>query len=215
VRRVRRAVSPRGRDGEHGAGRPGDGMTGDGSLPALTLVLGGARSGKSARAEALVLASGLRPVYVATAQAFDDEMRDRIAIHRARRGATWRTVEAPLDLAGTLAAESAPDRAVLVDCLTLWLSNVILAERDSPEEADTLVAALGRAGGPVVAVANEVGLGIVPDNALARRFRDEAGRLNQAVARLADAVEFLAAGLVLPMKTPARAALPSSEGHLR
>ncbi|MEQ8965365.1 MAG: bifunctional adenosylcobinamide kinase/adenosylcobinamide-phosphate guanylyltransferase [Azospirillaceae bacterium] len=185
-------------------------------LPRVTLVLGGARSGKSARAEALVEESGLAPVYVATAQAFDEEMRARIAEHRARRGPAWHTVEAPMALAATLEAEAAPGRAVLVDCLTLWLTNLLLAERDCAAEGDGLVAALGRLAGPAVVVSNEVGLGIVPDNALARRFRDEAGRLNQAVARIADRVEFLAAGLVLPMKTEAAPAAPlTTEGPMR
>ena len=161
--------------------------------PRVTLVLGGARSGKSALAEGVVRAAGPSPVYIATAEAWDDEMRARIAEHRAQRdGQGWRTVEAPLDLPGALAAAgSAP---VLVDCLTLWLTNLMLGEHNIPAASAALLAALDRPG-PTVLVANEVGLGIVPDNALARRFRDAAGRLNQQVAARADTVVFTAAGL--------------------
>lgn len=164
----------------------------------VTLVLGGARSGKSALAERLVLAHGRPPVYVATAEAWDDEMRARIAQHRAERdGLGWRTIEAPLDLPGALAL--AGEAPVLVDCLTLWLTNLMLGEHDIPGATAALLAALDRAG-PTVLVANEVGLGIVPDNALARRFRDAAGRLNQQVAARADTVVFTAAGLPLVLK---------------
>ncbi len=165
----------------------------------ISLVLGGARSGKSALAERLTLASGANPLYIATADAWDDEMRARIAEHRARRdGLGWETCEAPLTLAAALSAE--PDRPVLVDCLTLWLTNHLLAEHDLDAEADALLAALQARKGPVVLVANEVGLGIVPDNALARRFRDAAGRLNQRVAQSADLVVLTAAGLPLVLK---------------
>lgn len=165
----------------------------------LTLVLGGARSGKSSHAEALIAAHPAPWTYVATAQAFDDEMVERIAHHRARRDGRWRTVDAPLDLAETLAVM--PDDApVLVDCLTLWLSNVMLAERDVGEETRRLAGVLAAPRGPWVVVANEVGLGIVPENALARRFRDEAGRLNQMVAAGADSVVFLVAGMPLVVK---------------
>lgn len=166
--------------------------------PRVTLVLGGARSGKSALAEGVVRAAGPSPVYIATAEAWDDEMRARIAEHRAQRdGQGWRTVEAPLDLPGALAAAgSAP---VLVDCLTLWLTNLMLGEHNIPAASAALLAALDRPG-PTVLVANEVGLGIVPDNALARRFRDAAGRLNQQVAARADTVVFTAAGLPMVLK---------------
>lgn len=167
------------------------------------LVLGGARSGKSSyaerRAEALA-APDRELVYVATAQAFDDEMRDRISRHRAERDARWGTVEAPLELSSVLQRECRPDRVVLVDCLTLWASNLMLAERDIDAELKILIAALDAAGGPVVLVANEVGLGIVPDNVLARRFRDVAGTINQAVAAHASQVVFVAAGLPLTLK---------------
>jgi adenosylcobinamide kinase/adenosylcobinamide-phosphate guanylyltransferase len=170
-------------------------------LPAITLVLGGARSGKSRHAEALVLASGLEPVYLATAEALDDEMVARIACHRARREPAWRTVEAPLDLAAGLEREAASDRAVLVDCLTLWLSNLLRAERDVAAETVALTATLGRLAGPVVLVSNEVGQGIVPANPLARRFVDEAGRLHQAIAARADRVVLMVAGLPHVLKS--------------
>lgn len=165
----------------------------------LTLVLGGARSGKSALAERLTLAAGPAPLYFATSQAFDEEMRQRIAQHQARReGQGWRTREAPLDLAARLSdSEAAP---ALVDCLTLWLTNHLLADSDVEAESAALLHALRTRRTPTVVVSNEVGLGIVPENALARRFRDEAGRLNQRVARIADTVLFVAAGLPLALK---------------
>jgi adenosylcobinamide kinase/adenosylcobinamide-phosphate guanylyltransferase len=175
------------------------------SLPRLTLVLGGARSGKSRYAETLIAGAATRATYVATAQARDDEMAERIRHHRARRdGGTlaWETVEAPRDLAGALAAAARPERPVLVDCLTLWLSNALLAEAELAAEAAALLRCLRGLAGPVVLVANEVGLGIVPDNALARRFRDAAGRLNQEIAVLADRVVLIAAGLPLVLKEP-------------
>lgn len=167
-------------------------------LPPLTLVLGGARSGKSSYAEALI---GARPAfYVATGTAGDAEMTERIRHHRARRGAHWETIEEPLALAEGLRRIAGPDRPVLVDCLTLWLTNVMLAERDVPAAVAELVAALPGLGGPVVLVSNEVGQGIVPDNALARRFRDEAGRMHQAVAAVAQRVVFVVAGLPMVLK---------------
>ncbi len=172
-----------------------------GSLPRVTLVLGGARSGKSAHAESLVEASRGRPVYLATAAAGDAEMAERIAHHRARRGQRWQTVEEPLELAETLGRVAAPDTVVLVDCLTLWLSNLYGAGRDVQDESNRLTHSLDHVSGPVVLVSNEVGLGIVPDNALARQFRDDAGRLHQAVAEIADRVVFVAAGLPLTLKS--------------
>ncbi|SDX51092.1 bifunctional adenosylcobinamide kinase/adenosylcobinamide-phosphate guanylyltransferase [Roseicitreum antarcticum] len=165
----------------------------------LTLILGGARSGKSALAEAEVTARPGPWTYIATAQAFDTEMAERIAQHRADRVPGWRTVEAPLDLAGALKALP-PGQPVLVDCLTLWLSNHLLAEHELIVVNNGLMAALQARRGPVWLVANEVGLGIVPDNALARRFRDAAGRLNQQIAAQADRVVFVAAGLPLMLK---------------
>ncbi|WP_447725297.1 bifunctional adenosylcobinamide kinase/adenosylcobinamide-phosphate guanylyltransferase [Sphingomonas koreensis] len=164
------------------------------------LVLGGARSGKSryAQARAEVLDGEL--LFVATAQAFDAEMAERIARHRADRGQRWSTIEAPLELAATLHAESREDRVLLIDCLTLWTSNLLLAERDIAAATDQLIEAITDAAGPLILVANEVGLGIVPDNTLARRFRDEAGRVNQRVAAAVDGVVFVAAGLPLKLK---------------
>jgi len=165
----------------------------------LTFVIGGARSGKSAHAERLIARLPAPWTYIATAQAFDDEMRERIAIHRDRRGSEWRTVEAPLDLAAALA--KVPDgQPLLLDCLTLWLSNHILADHDIEAEAAALLDLLSKPRGPWFVVSNEVGMGIVPDNALARRFRDEAGRINQRVAAVADTVLFMAAGLPLKVK---------------
>ena len=153
-------------------------------LPRLTLVLGGARSGKSRYAERLVEAAAAAGTYIATAEPGDAEMAARIAAHRARRGPFWRTVEAPLRLAEAIEAEARPDRPVLVDCLTLWLSNLMLAGARLDEEIVTLCAAMRDAAGPVVLVANEVGLGLVPETPLGRRFRDAAGWLNQDIAAL-------------------------------
>jgi adenosylcobinamide kinase / adenosylcobinamide-phosphate guanylyltransferase len=164
------------------------------------LVLGGARSGKSRYAQSRAEATGLRRLFVATAQAFDEEMHDRIARHRADRDGAWDTVEAPLDLAGTIAAHSAPDRVLLVDCLTLWATNLILGDHDCAAATATLADALRAAPGPVILVANEVGFGIVPDNALARRFRDEAGLINQRVAAAVGEVQLVVAGLPLRVK---------------
>ncbi|MCU0790338.1 MAG: bifunctional adenosylcobinamide kinase/adenosylcobinamide-phosphate guanylyltransferase [Nitratireductor sp.] len=169
------------------------------------LVLGGARSGKSAFAERAVENGGLSPVYLATGQAFDGEMENRIAIHRHRRGPQWRTVEEPLALGETLLRECAPDRAILVDCLTLWVTNLMMAERDVDTACAELVRILPELKGPAVFVSNEVGLGIVPDNAMARAFRDHAGRVNQAVAAAAQDVIFIAAGLPLVLKAADKA----------
>jgi adenosylcobinamide kinase/adenosylcobinamide-phosphate guanylyltransferase len=163
-------------------------------------VLGGARSGKSRHAEQLALASGLAPVYVATAQALDGEMARRIAAHRARRGAAWQTIEEPLALVGTLQRACAPERIVLVDCLTLWLTNLMVAERDVEAESAQLLRALPGRSGPLVLVSNEVGQGITPDNAMARRFIDHAGWLHQGIAEQADAVVLMTAGLPQRLK---------------
>ena len=171
-----------------------------GPLPALTLVLGGARSGKSRYAERLVETAATAGTYCATAEAGDAEMATRIAEHRSRRGRFWRTVEAPLALAETIAAEAVPERPLLVDCLTLWLSNLMLAGKPLDGEIAVLSVALRDAAGRVVLVANEVGLGLVPETPLGREFRDAAGRLNQEIAALADSVVFVAAGLPLILK---------------
>ncbi|WP_274424626.1 bifunctional adenosylcobinamide kinase/adenosylcobinamide-phosphate guanylyltransferase [Chelativorans sp. YIM 93263] len=165
----------------------------------LTFILGGARSGKSRHAEALVEGHPAPWTYIATAQAYDEEMRERIAEHRDRRDGRWKTVEAPLDLAGALVRNSGGG-PVLTDCLTLWLTNVMLAEGDIDEECRRLVEILGKPHGPWYVVSNEVGMGIVPENALARRFRDAAGRLNQLVAAEADNVVFMVAGLPMKVK---------------
>jgi adenosylcobinamide kinase/adenosylcobinamide-phosphate guanylyltransferase len=167
--------------------------------PGLTLILGGARSGKSAHAERLI--AELQPpwTYVATAQAFDDEMRERIAIHQGRRDQRWRTMEAPLDLAEMLQG-IVEGAAVLVDCLTLWLTNQMLAGHDLDLECRRLEQVLSAPRGPWFVVSNEVGMGIVPDNTLARRFRDEAGRLNQRVAAIAGRVIFMVAGIPMQVK---------------
>lgn len=166
----------------------------------ILLVLGGARSGKSRYAQARAEALGQTRIFVATAEAYDDEMRDRIARHRADRAQGWETVEVPIDLAGAVSGHSQSDTVLLVDCLTLWTSNMLLADHDIPAATEALIAALRRAPGPVILVANEVGLGIVPENALARRFRDAAGTINQKVAAAADEVVFVAAGLPLKLK---------------
>ena len=165
----------------------------------LTFLLGGARSGKSAHAERLI--SSLPPpwTYVATAQSLDDEMSDRIAHHRARRGEGWRTVEAPLHLVEALDG-LADGHPVLVDCLTLWLTNHLLAGHDLDAEGTRLSQCMSRPRGPWFVVSNEVGLGIVPDNSLGRQFRDAAGRLHQSVAAVADEVLFLVAGLPMKVK---------------
>ncbi|CAA2102512.1 Bifunctional adenosylcobalamin biosynthesis protein CobP [Methylobacterium bullatum] len=165
--------------------------------PRMTLVLGGARSGKSLHAERLIEACPAPWLYLATAQAWDDEMRERVALHRSRRSADWITRDVPIDLAEAVAAATGP---VLVDCLTLWLTNLILSETDVEAATVALIEACDRAPGPVVLVGNEVGLGIVPDNALARRFRDAAGRLHQRLAARADHVVFMVAGLPMIVK---------------
>lgn len=164
----------------------------------LTLVLGGARSGKSRYAESLIAALPPPWIYVATAEAGDAEMADRIAAHRARRVGGWKTIETPHDLAKALA--SSGKTPVLVDCLTLWLSNLLLADATIDAEIECLENALANAEGPVVLVANEVGFGIVPDNVLARRFRDLQGHLNQRIAARADRVVLVVAGIPLIVK---------------
>jgi adenosylcobinamide kinase/adenosylcobinamide-phosphate guanylyltransferase len=167
-----------------------------------TLILGGARSGKSALAERLACESGQAVVYIATAQAHDEEMAARIAHHRDRRPAHWQSVEEPLALADTLRAYARPDRCVLVDCLTLWLSNLLGNADDKRlgHEWDALLNVLPALPGELLFVSNEVGLGVVPMGELTRRFVDEAGRLHQAMAARCERVLFVAAGLPLPLK---------------
>ena len=165
----------------------------------VILITGGARSGKSTRAEARALAFAGKPVYIATAEGFDHEMRERIARHRDRRGNEWIEHETPLELVAALNATDGGG-ARLVDCLTIWLSNLMHEGRDWAKEATGLAEALKAQQSPVVLVTNEVGCGIVPDNALAREFRDAAGLLNQMIARAADEVEFVVAGLPMRVK---------------
>ncbi len=162
-------------------------------------MLGGARSGKSSHAEQRLTTAHPAPwIYIATAQALDDEMRDRIAEHRRRRGDGWQTVEAPIDLAGAL--RTSRETPVLVDCLTLWLTNLMLGDHDIAAATDALEAALADRTGPTILVANEVGLGIVPETKLGRLFRDEAGRLNQRIAASAGHVVLMVAGLSIAAK---------------
>lgn len=168
--------------------------------PRTTLVLGGARSGKSRFAEDLAGRSGLRKIYLATGAAHDDEMADRIQAHRQQRGDNWTTIEEQFDIAGVLQAECREGTVVLVDCLTLWLSNLMFADKDIAQETAALCEALVTLHGPAVFVSNEVGMGIVPENRLSRSFRDAQGRLNQDIARVAGKVVFVAAGLPLLMK---------------
>ena len=168
-------------------------------LPQLTLVLGGAASGKSAFAEGLVVQSGRPRLYIATGQASDPEMRARIARHIAARGPGWETVEAPLAVAEAITAAN-PGSAILLDCATLWLSNLMFAERDSAEETARLLAVIAATPVPVVVVSNELGLSPVPDHPLARRFRDEQGALNQRLAAAADLAVLVVAGLPMVLK---------------
>jgi adenosylcobinamide kinase/adenosylcobinamide-phosphate guanylyltransferase len=166
----------------------------------LTLVLGGTRSGKSAYAEGLVTRHPPPWVYLATAEPRDEEMQQRIESHRLRRGDGWRTEVSPTDLAGAFMRPGISGRPVLVDCLTLWTSNLMLAGKDVDHALNELEIALTARDAPTVLVSSEIGLGIVPDNALARRFRDEAGRINQRFARQAARVVFVVAGLPMAVK---------------
>ncbi len=165
-----------------------------------TLVLGGARSGKSRYAQTLAEASGLAPVMVATAEAGDAEMAARIARHRAERDARWTTREAPRDLAGALAEEARPERIVVVDCVTLWLSNLMCAGEDAEAAGLALAARIATLAGPVVLVSNEVGFGLVPETELGRAFRDVQGRVNQALAAVVERAVLVVAGLPVVLK---------------
>jgi len=170
--------------------------------PHLALILGGARSGKSRHALQLAHRFGDEVTWIATAEAFDDEMAQRIQKHRQERPNAWHTVEAPFDLAHAINQETADGRCVVVDCLTLWLSNWLC--RDMPDVFDReralLLKSIEKTSGPLVLVSNEVGWGIVPDNALSRRFRDEAGRLHQDIAAIAQRVTLVVAGIAMPLK---------------
>ncbi|MBD8875704.1 bifunctional adenosylcobinamide kinase/adenosylcobinamide-phosphate guanylyltransferase [Roseibium polysiphoniae] len=176
-----------------------------GGAATATLVFGGARSGKSRFAEDLAVKSGLNRLYVATSPIIDAEMHERVAQHRAQRGEHWRTLEEELDLAGVLDCEAGPETVILIDCLTLWLNNLIYRERDVATETARLAEALRHLKGPCVLVSNEVGMGIVPDNPLARSFRDLQGRLNQDIAAVVRQVIFVAAGLPLILKPSSHA----------
>jgi adenosylcobinamide kinase/adenosylcobinamide-phosphate guanylyltransferase len=165
-----------------------------------TLILGGARSGKSAYAESLSKGWEGKRIYIATAQAHDEEMAARIKAHRERRGGDWETVGAVLDLSGALRGAAAEDKFILIDCLTLWLTNVMLAEEDCELAVSELLEALSDAPGTIVLVSNEVGSGIVPGNELARRFRDAAGDANRRVAQAVDEVVLVTAGLPMVLK---------------
>jgi adenosylcobinamide kinase/adenosylcobinamide-phosphate guanylyltransferase len=163
-------------------------------------ILGGARSGKSRMALQWAEGAAASRILIATAQALDDEMRARIALHQEERDASWRAQEAPLELAQAIRAHATPGQVVLVDCLTLWLSNILLAERDVKHEADALAEAVREAKGPLILVSNEVGHGIVPATLLGRTFRDEQGRLNQRIAQACEAVVFVSAGCPVLLK---------------
>lgn len=165
----------------------------------LTFVLGGAASGKSAYAEQLVVSSGKNRVYIATSQVFDGEMQQKVDRHIEQRGSGWETIEAPLDLASVL-AELSPDQACLIDCATMWLTNHLLAETDLDQAQAHLLSTLRSCPAQLVIVSNEVGHGIVPENALARRFREAQGRLNIALAAQADLVVQVTAGLPMVLK---------------
>lgn len=163
-------------------------------LPKLSFVLGGAASGKSVFAENLILNSGLKPVYLATSRIWDDETKSRVKVHKSRRDHTWTTIEAPFDLRPAL-SEAKSDRAVLIDCATMWLTNHLLEEHNLNEAQTLLLSALSASAAPIVVVSNEVGQGIVPDNALSRTFREAQGRLNIALAAQADLAVQVVAGL--------------------
>ncbi|MEM9667427.1 MAG: bifunctional adenosylcobinamide kinase/adenosylcobinamide-phosphate guanylyltransferase [Pseudomonadota bacterium] len=169
-------------------------------MPSAQLILGGARSGKSRRALSLAEELGAKRVFIATAEAFDEEMATRIARHKDERGVGWTTHEAPLDLVETLKKIGEESDVCLVDCLTLWLSNLMHHEHDVESETARLCATISAFPVPIILVSNELGLGLVPETALGRAFRDAQGRLNQAVAASCERVEFVAAGLPLILK---------------
>ncbi|MCF8466362.1 MAG: bifunctional adenosylcobinamide kinase/adenosylcobinamide-phosphate guanylyltransferase [Sneathiella sp.] len=166
----------------------------------ITFILGGVRSGKSRFAEKHARQSKRQRIYLATAEAYDAEMETRIARHQEDRGDGWTTIEEPVDLGGALIKQSSENNIILVDCLTLWLSNIMGRELAIDEEVDKLLAAIKNLPGPIIFVSNEVGQGIVPDNALARAFRDHAGRLHQRLAEIANSVYFVTAGLPQKLK---------------
>lgn len=166
-----------------------------------TLVLGGARSGKSRYAEKLASDAKLNLVYIATAEIRDKEMIARVKRHQADRKDQWKTIEEPIDIASEINKNSTSENVILIDCLTLWLSNLLEKERSISNETKSLINAIKKAKGHLIFVSNEVGQGIVPANPLARTFRDEAGRLNQSIAETVDEVFFITAGLPMTLKT--------------
>lgn len=169
-------------------------------LTGISLVIGGARSGKSRFGEHLALSLNENPLYIATAEIHDEEMQDRIDLHRQDRDERWTTLEEPINIAPIITSHSTSDKTILLDCLTLWLSNLMGQDRDIEKETATLCQTLEKYQGNIILVANEVGQGIVPDNALARQFRDHAGRLNQSIAQVADNVIYMVAGLPMIAK---------------
>jgi adenosylcobinamide kinase/adenosylcobinamide-phosphate guanylyltransferase len=171
-----------------------------GKFPKVMLIVGGARAGKSRYAERLMSARPARHAVIATALAGDAEMAERIARHKTERDKSWEVIEQAISVRSAIRNAARPDRIVLVDCLTLWISNLMAEKRDIDVEVQGLVGTLQIAAGPVIIVSNEVGLGIVPDNALARAFRDNLGRANQAVAAAAECAVFMAAGIPLVLK---------------
>jgi adenosylcobinamide kinase / adenosylcobinamide-phosphate guanylyltransferase len=171
------------------------------------LILGGARSGKSAYAQSLAEACSSQRLYLATGAAGDEEMAARIARHQADRGQGWTTLEEPLEVAAALLMHARADGIMVVDCLTLWLSNLMLAGRDLGSAVTALADAIGGLAGPAILVSNEVGLGIVPDRELGREFRDWQGRTNREIGAACDAVIFVAAGLPLQLKPAATLSL--------
>ena len=174
-------------------------------MATLHFVIGGARSGKSAFAERLALekAGENSITYVATAEIFDDEMAERVELHQQRRGPNWHLVEAPVNLAGAIASADKPNSVLLIDCLSVWVTNLLVKDMDIDAASANLLAALQEASGTIVLVASETGLGIVPDNRLSRRFRDANGRLNQALAADAHGVFFVVAGIASKIKSSA------------
>ena len=169
-------------------------------IAGTTLILGGARSGKSAYAEKLVLSCGLSPIYIATGEPRDDEMQTRIEHHKQRRGTMWTTIEEPLALCDVLKNNATATHIILVDCLTLWLSNLMMADKNINLEIGRLTTLIPELSGPVVFVSNEVGMGLVPETTIGRDFRDHQGRLNQHIAQVANTVSFIAAGYPIILK---------------
>lgn len=176
------------------------------------LILGGARSGKTGLGERLAMRAGDKPAYLATAEALDGEMRDRVETHKRQRHGRFATIEEPLEITREIVKAARLHDVILVDCLTLWITNLLGANRDVAAAVDDLVVSLGQVSAArVILISNEVGLGIVPDNAMARSFRDLAGEAHQRLAEICDDVYFVVAGL--PMTIKGGQAAPSEEGN--